>query len=196
MSENNFVYADSLFPTFVMYVDNKDLISKDILEQSRSILQKDGNKPFYSPCLSTVATNGSILELMIFKEIKTFISNCVGFYCDHTKIKKDNLRFSCSWLNSYNKGDYQDLHAHSDSILSGVFYLKSAEKKDLIFQAPWHFFQATCPEYTEININNCHNAEYPSVEGRCYVFPSHLMHRTLPATSERISLSFNVKYQD
>lgn len=190
------MYADFLFPSFVLYADINTSISKQIIEQSRVILKKQGNKPFYSPCLSTVTTNGSILELDFFAEIKTFISNTIGAYCDQIKIKKDNLKFSCSWLNLYNKNEYQDLHAHNDSLLSGVFYLKSAGKKDLIFQAPWHFFQATCPEYTEVNINNCHNAEYPSIEGRCYIFPSHLMHRTLPAISERISLSFNVKYNN
>jgi len=77
---------------------------------------------------------------------------------------------------------------------SGVYYLDSDGNKDLIFQAPWHFFQSIEAEVTEPNTTNCHNVEYCSLPGRCYVFMSHLMHRTLPAKSQRISISFNVVY--
>jgi uncharacterized protein (TIGR02466 family) len=135
------------------------------------------------------------LILDLFKDIKRAISNTIGAYCERVKIQTENLKFSGSWLNRYEEHGYQDLHTHADSVLSGVFYLKSAGEKDLIFQAPWHFFQPCQPEYTEQNLDNCHNVEYASVEGRCFIFPSHLMHRTLPATTERMSLSFNIVYR-
>lgn len=189
------LYYDFLFPTLVVYSDNKDVVTKELLEISKKLVEEHGSEPFYSKCKSTVDTFGYVLELSEFSEIKDFISSTIGGFCEINKINSDSLRFTCSWLNEYELNGYQDLHAHPDSMLSGVFYIESDEKKDLIFQAPWHFLQPRFPRYNEVNLTNCHNIEYESRIGRCYLFPSHLMHRTMPATSNRLSLSFNVAYK-
>lgn len=186
------IYYDVLFPSFVTYTENKEIVTDKLIEVSKKIISDYSDKPFYSPCISTVKTHGKILELPEFKEVKQVIINTLAAYITKMKIRNDNLKFSGSWLNLYNEHGYQDLHSHSDSMISGVFYLKSEGNKDLIFQSPYHFFQPNVPEFTEINLENCSNVEYNSVTGRCFIFPSHLMHRTLPATSERISLSFNI----
>ena len=188
-------FCDVLFPTFVVYTENKELITENILNESRKLIEKYGNIPFHSPCISTVKTFGDVLNLPEFEEIKHAIINTLSAYIQKTRIVKDNLKFSGSWLNLYNKHGYQDLHLHSDSMLSGGFYLKSDGNKDLIFQSPYHFFQANTPDFEEMTSDNCSNVEYTSNAGRCFIFPSHLMHKTLPATSERISLSFNIVYE-
>ena len=190
----NKIYYDTLFPTFVVYSDNDNIVNKKIVDYSRELIYEYKGNPFNCPCISTVNTNGAILELPEFVQIKNSIINTLGAFLEKTKTKKQNLKFSCSWLNLYNEHGYQDLHNHPDSMISGVFYLKSDGNRDLIFQSPYHFFQACRPEYDEQNLENCHNVDYETAVGRCFIFPSHLMHRTLPATSERISLSFNIKY--
>lgn len=192
----NTAYYDSLFPTIVIYTDHKNLIDEKLVKQSKQLLKDYGTKPFYSPCLSTVENMGGVLNLPEFQQIKDCIVFTLDAYCQKTKLEKERLKFSCSWLNLYDKYGYQDLHSHPGSVLSGVFYLKSDGLKDLIFQAPYHFFQPVAPKYSEKNLENSVNIEYASIEGRCYIFPSHLMHRTLPAQNERISLSFNIVYSD
>ena len=188
------VFCDVLFPTIVVYNENEDIINESIVSFARKIVKENYDKPFYSPCYSTVNKLASVLDYKEFSFIKQRIINCLGAYLQRTKIKKENLKFSCSWINLYEQHGYQDLHNHNRSMISGVFYLKSDGNKDLIFQSPAHFFQPIAPEYEEKNIENCWNVEYESKVGRCFIFPSHLMHRTLPATSERISLSFNIIY--
>ena len=190
----NTAYYDTLFPTIVVYTDNPNCTSEKLVKFSKKLLAEHGSKPFYSPCISTVDNMGNVLELPEFTVIKEHVINTIGAYAQAVKLDKDNLRFSCSWLNLYDVHGYQDLHTHSESLLSGVFYIKSDGHKDLIFQSPSHFFQPVTPKHTEKNLQNCSNVEYPSIEGRCYIFPSHLMHRTMPAKSERISLSFNIVY--
>jgi len=190
---NNELYYDFLFPCLVCYTDS-DIINMPMIDKCKDILNESSEKPFYSNCKSTVKTNNNILELKEFNLIRENIINSLSGFCDILNIKKENLKFISSWLNYYEKGQYQDLHTHSDSMISGVFYIKGTNKKDLIFQAPWHFYQAREPEYTKIELKNCHNVEYESVTGRCYLFLSNLMHRTLPSTEERISLSFNISY--
>jgi len=189
---SNEVYFDVLFPTFVLYSDNTNIVTDEIVKLSKKIITENADKPYYSNCTSTVKTNGNILEMPAFADIKKAIIFTLGAYVQKLKIDGTDLRFSASWLNLYNKHGYQDLHNHNGSKISGVFYIKSEGNKDLIFQSPSHFFQPITPDFTEINLDNCSNVEYHSEPGRCYIFPSHLMHRTLPATSERISLSFNI----
>ena len=188
------VYCDMLFPTFVVYNDNDDIINDSTVNFARELVKKNLDKPFHSPCYSTVNKLGNVLDYKEFSIIKERIVFCLGAYLQRNKIKRENLKFSCSWINLYEQHGYQDLHNHNGSMISGVFYLKSDGNKDLIFQSPSHFFQPLAPNYEEINSENCSNIEYESKVGRCFIFPSHLMHRTLPATSERISLSFNVIY--
>ena len=184
-----------LFPSLVVYKDF-GAVDPFIIDESKDILKKHTDKPFNCPCISTVRSYPNVLDLPIFSNIKSQIVNTIGIYCDLMKINKDNLYFPDSWLNLYNEHGYQDLHSHPNSIISGVYYLQSAGNKDFIFQAPYHFFQPVVPNYDEINLMNCHSSDYNSFEGRCIIFMSHLMHRTLPATKERISLSFNVKYKN
>lgn len=188
------LYYDRLFPSLVTYTENKNLVTKNIETRSREIIEQNKEKPFFSECYSTVNKFGTVLELPEFSEIKQAIINAVGGYCAMSKINTEGIRFTCSWLNLYEKHGYQDLHSHPDSMISGVFYIKSSEESDFVFQAPWHFFQPSMPIHTEQNLENSHNIRYESKVGRCMIFPSHLMHRTLPAKSERISLSFNIGY--
>jgi len=186
------MYCDILFPTFVIYKDNPNAVTDSIINFSRNLILENKDKPFHSDCYSTVNTLGNVFDYREFDAIKENVIDCLNAYLQRTRIKKNRLKFSCSWLNLYNKHGYQDLHMHTNSMLSGVFYIKSEGNKDLVFQSPSHFFQPIIPEYEELNLENCSNVEYNSNVGRCFIFPSHLMHKTLPATSERISLSFNI----
>ena len=194
MPTDEFTY-NYLFPTLVVCKDFGK-VSANIIEVSKKIIQDYGEKPFNVPCVSTVNSYPNVLDLIEFKEIKEQIVQTISVYTDVHKIDKSNLYFADSWINSYQLHGYQDLHLHPDSMISGVYYIQSSGEKDFIFQAPYHFHQSIVPKYTETNLTNCHNVDYNSTEGRCILFMSHLMHRTLPAKSERISLSFNIKYKN
>lgn len=185
-------FINELFPTRVVYKDRPDLVTESVLTKSKEILQQYKDKPFYSPCNSTVHTFANVLDLPEFAEIKNFITEVASVFLDVHSIDPQGLDFLDSWLNYYDIGGYQDLHNHHDSMLSGVIYLQSSGAKDFIFQAPWHFQQPKLPNYTVNTVANSHNVEYNSEVGRAIIFMSHALHRTLPATAPRISLSFNI----
>ena len=189
---NNQYCINHLFPTVVLYKDAPELVTDLVLKKAREILHDHADNPFYSPCNSTVKTFGQVLNLEEFAGIKQFISECVAVFLDVNKINASKLDFLDSWLNHYTVGGYQDLHMHHNSMLSGVVYLESSGDKDFVLQAPWHFQQPRLPDYLENNLNNSHNVEYNSNVGRAIIFMSHALHRTLPATASRISLSFNI----
>jgi uncharacterized protein (TIGR02466 family) len=181
----------TLFPCNVLYKES-DLVNDNIIEMSRNLVKQYSDTPFYSKCFSTVQTKSDILELPEFANIKHFLGNLVYVYCEQMKIDYSKLHILHSWLNLYEDGGYQDLHNHHDSMISGVFWIESSGEKDFVFQAPWHFQQPRLPNYVESNLNNCHNVGINSLVGRGMVFMSHMLHRTLPTKTERISLSFNV----
>ena len=185
-------HVNELFPTRIVYKDKPMLITDTVLIKAREILDMHKDKPFYSPCNSTVKTYAQVLELPEFKEIKQFVSEVVSVFFNVHKIDPTGLNFLDSWLNHYTIGGYQDLHNHHDSMLSGVIYLESAGEKDFVLQAPWHFQQPKLPNYLEQTVDNSHNVDYTTPVGRAIIFMSHALHRTLPATESRISLSFNI----
>lgn len=189
---NSEYFVNELFPTRVVYKDNPRLVTESVLTKSKEILERYQDSPFYSPCNSTVHTFARVLDLPEFTEIKNFITEVVSVFLDVHNIDPKGLDFLDSWLNYYDVGGYQDLHNHHDSMLSGVIYLQSSGAKDFIFQAPWHFQQPKLPNYTINTVANSHNVEYNSEVGRAIVFMSHALHRTLPATAPRMSLSFNI----
>ena len=61
-----------------------------------------------------------------FKEIKVWVEECAKDFLDNVlEMEYEEFFLTESWLNISGKGGYQKIHNHSNSILSGVFYLKS-----------------------------------------------------------------------
>lgn len=191
---NDTCYIEALFPTLICYKDFGKP-DKKIINYVKDIALKHKDNPFDVPCYSTVQTYNEIIKDAQLEQIKKNILHVIGAFCAARKLETKDLELFESWANLYEKDGYQDLHHHHGSLISGVYYLKSEGKKDLVFQDPSHFFIPDIPRFSELNINNASKVKYNTYEGRCIVFMSSLMHRTIPATQERLSISFNVRYK-
>jgi uncharacterized protein (TIGR02466 family) len=101
------------------------------------------------------------------------------------------------WININNYKDFNILHSHSNSTISGVYYVKTNEKSGSIcFQHPGEpiFGEYKVDEYNKINSNiYC----LPSLQNTLYLFPSTLKHFVRPNQSneDRISIAFNLEQQ-
>lgn len=189
------VYAEQLFPVTITYSDNKLENAEELVSLSKKIVDENRDIPFMSPCISTVYTKTDILVMKEFKPVLDQVLETVKHFTTIHCIDTENLVITGSWLNYYDIGGYQDLHHHPNSLLSGVYYIQGDGERDFAFQNPSHFFQPVVPNLYELNEYNFSNILYESLQGRCIVFPSHLMHKTSPAKSPRISLSFNLSYE-
>jgi uncharacterized protein (TIGR02466 family) len=105
------------------------------------------------------------------------------------------LMFGNFWLNINNKHDYNLLHDHQKSILSGVYYVSVPEDNmgDLVLHRgdnADYFLQGNFSELTMMNAPNC--TKKP-VESTFYIFPSWIKHHVERNESdkERISIAFN-----
>lgn len=181
-----------IFPCSLMHRDS-NLVTKKIVKLSKQLVMDYKDSPFYSKCYSTVRTNDKILDIPEFCDIKSFLNDLLLTYCESLHINSTNIEITGSWLNYYEKGGYQDLHNHQNSMISGVLWVKTDNTRDFVFQAPYHFMQPINPPYTTVNEINCVNYEIDSLVGRGLVFMSNMLHRTLPTENERISLAFNAK---
>ena len=181
-----------IFPTSIGISDN--IIDNTLIKISNDYLDLYGSQAFLCPCTSTIRHHPKILEEKPFEQIKENIKELIAYYCTSVGYSSERIQISESWLNRYDEFGYQDLHHHHDSLISGVIYIQSKGNQDFVVQAPWHTHQPMLFDITNPSHDNYTTYSYPSTNGRCYIFPSYLMHRTLPATSKRISLSFNCVY--
>ena len=104
------------------------------------------------------------------------------------------------WANINKKGDYNQIHGHNFSDMSGVFYLKAHENcGELEFLSPNAYVQ--CKELEWYNRELCKETSFYTTcrmsvkESQIFIFPSSLMHKVYPnqTDDDRISVSFNIK---
>lgn len=150
------------------------------------LIQNTGNK-------STKQTY--ILNDKRLKKLKEYFLICVNEYSSRVMGMKAgvDLYITQSWANFTKEGEYHHEHAHSNSIVSGVFYVKSDNETDKIF---FHKsgYQQLQPETENFNVYNSSSWWYEAVEGQLFLFPSSLVHsvgKIEKEGHERISLSFN-----
>jgi uncharacterized protein (TIGR02466 family) len=115
-----------------------------------------------------------------------------------------DIKVSDSWYNKSAYSQKHQLHGHPNSVLSGVFYLTTHEKRartKFFFPNPFHhidhidFATQLKTEMDEHSINGKKYmlAETPSIAGKLIIFPSSLKHYvdTNVSRENRYTISFN-----
>jgi uncharacterized protein (TIGR02466 family) len=136
-------------------------------------------------------------EFENFKSIlNTKFKNVFEQYGYDIKNKYD-VQISYFWANINNVGHSNTTHAHLQSFLSGVFYIKVPENSGRIcfirdYKESSLISQYGNPTQNELNFSSY---AYQPEEGQLIIFPSWLPHRVEPNQSndERISMAFDAK---
>ena len=101
-----------------------------------------------------------------------------------------------SWINYTEANQFHHSHAHSNSYVSGVFYIDAKKEVDhIIFKKSGHQqLQLSIAQPNEFNSWTWQSAVQTS---DVIIFPSTLIHEVFPkkGTNTRISLSFNVFFK-
>jgi len=126
----------------------------------------------------------------------SFLENVNFISYNNYKIK-NKLYLDNFWFNINRYKDFNLEHDHPNSILSGVYYVKTPKNSgNLIFKNNnnRHLY---LPDDCLIEYNTLNSSSYflPPQENCLHIFPSWLMHYVEPNLSneERISFSFNTK---
>jgi uncharacterized protein (TIGR02466 family) len=133
------------------------------------------------------------------KKLKEFCEGHIKTYVKevHNPVGNDvNFYITQSWLNITLPGEWHHQHWHSNSIISGVFYVATVENDEIIF----YDSNARLKDRVELHPEEPRNiwnskAWYIPVEKNVLVlFPSWMEHNVEPnkkQTGNRISVSFN-----
>lgn len=165
-----------------------DVITKaiDLIEHGATIgeLAKDG----------TYTREQQLLDKLLFREVKAEILNCCLEYAHAYSHQVNKLDICNSWGNITGLGQSIRFHKHSNSYISGSFYL--TEGSAFVF----HNFHgenlfSMMPAMTagQENYRGQQSFLINPKPGRLILFPSGLHHSVLPSqeTKKRYSIAFN-----
>mgnify|MGYP006187275677 FL=1 len=133
------------------------------------------------------------------KDLKTWIEIQAKDYLDNELgIDYDEFFFSESWININGKGGDQKVHNHSNSIISGTYYLKSLDGHPPLdfhkVKSENEPFISLTEHYAQGNPNTTSKVSFPSTQDSMLVFQSQLYHGHMASELEenRIGLSWNI----
>ena len=133
-----------------------------------------------------------------FKEMQLWVEECAKDFLDNVlEMEYEEFFLTESWMNISEKGGYQKIHNHSNSIISGVLYLKSKpELPPLVFKKQKMEFEpfiSLTEHYKKGNPNTASTLAFPCTQNTMHVFNSHLYHGhdTSVLEEERISIAWN-----
>ena len=182
--------VENLFPTPIGFFKYKNKLTvkenKFLLNQKTRVNQ--GNK---------CSINNRVLDDKNISKLKAFINNSLFKYFEDIYATNSKVEpyVTQSWLNYTKENEFHHRHNHSNSFISGVFYVQATSKKDKIY-----FFKDKYEQLTLSTVSyNPYNSSswwFKVETNDLIIFPSNLTHEVANVVGkERISLSFNTFLQ-
>ena len=187
MIESN---INGIFPTPI-YISklNREITNKELLFINKTKLDVYKNQG------NTTSNDNYILNNKSFINLKKEIDLKIQDYFDKVICPDNNITpyITQSWLNYTETNQYHHKHQHSNSLVSGVFYINCHEEHDKIkfFNDKYQTIKLEVKDY---NIWNSETWWFSVKTGDVILFPSSLTHmvETKQGDNTRISLAFNV----
>lgn len=184
---NSNIYG--IFPTPVYICKLGKKIStpmfKFVEENKKKCYQNQGN---------STSNNKYILNEKPFRNIKKELNLIIKDYFNKIECLGNDVKpyITQSWLNYTEKNQYHHMHCHTNSIISGVLYIKADKEFDKIkfFK---NKYKQIAPEIMNYNSWNADSQWFSVETGDIVMFPSYLDHMVEATKNDtRISLAFNV----
>jgi uncharacterized protein (TIGR02466 family) len=135
-----------------------------------------------------------LLERVMFREVKQeILALCREFANAYSHIIED-IHICNSWGNVVRQGDTIRMHRHSNSYISGSFYLTDGSPFNIVDAERTSLFGGFLPELRQDgNFRSMESFNISPKPGRIILFPASLMHSVLvgKSTQPRYSIAFN-----
>ena len=147
---------------------------------------------------NTLTISNYILENKALKNLKKDLHKKVIDYFNEVVCTSNSIipYITQSWLNYTEPGQFHHRHEHSNSYVSGVFYVSADKEVDRIqfYKTAHEEIQLAVSKY---NLFNATTWQYPVQTGDVLLFPPYLTHgvEKKKGTNLRITLSFNVFFK-
>lgn len=150
-----------------------------------------------TPLLNVPSTHRVNDELHLYEETKPLVEAiCLHTikYCSHlgyTTKDISDLKVVNMWTNVSSKGDYIFPHVHSDSFISGVYYVECDDDEITFFNNPNEIMDRRPSNRNEYNYDY---HKFSCNPGKLLLFKSNMLHGTHAQSSNRkIAISFNIR---
>lgn len=185
------------FPTVVSVVKlpNAEALNAKLMnaiDGVRTRYKDQGSDP-WSEFFTTYKSQNQLYELAGFEELTRHLQRESDEFAKFLGLEVP-LYFTGCWLNVYGPGHSQDLHVHSQQIISGCYYVKAPPGvPGLSVFSPFSEVMLDAP-IAMPNELNAKFLEIPAVAGELILFRSWMRHcvRANRSPHERISLAFNL----
>ena len=128
-----------------------------------------------------------------FKPFTDFVSHLCGGILNQEGYENQKIEITQMWANQQVDSSVHPPHTHANSVLSGVYYLKSTSNTaGTQFFDPRAQAKVFIPRRANQNMDNSHMYQVPSATGTGVIFPSWLQHWVPTNTDERITISWNI----
>lgn len=179
-----------IFPTPIYFFK----LEKDFLKNEIDIFNKEKLKINIT---NKVSINSYVLENKNLNKLKKELFICINEYFKNVISTKNKITpiITQSWINFTSKEEEHHSHYHSNSIISGVLYIKADKNLDSITFIKDKDFSAVLQfSVDKFNAFNSRVWNFPVETGDIILFPSYLSHKveTKKDDNLRISLAFNV----
>jgi len=183
------VQVEKIWPTIIYTFNSKKIVIQEH-EKMITHIQKDKN---IATGFGLVQGQDDLHNLSSFKTFSVFIKNLCSNILNQEGYENQKIEITNMWANQQSDGGVHMPHSHANSVLSGVYYIKTTDKSSGIqFFDPRAQVKCLIPRRVKFTTDNSNMYEIPAVAGTGVVFPSWLMHWTPPNTGERISISWNI----
>lgn len=162
------------------------------IEGVRNRYRDQGTDP-WSEFFTTYKSQNQLYELPGFEDLTHHIQREADRFAQFIGLKA-TLYFTGCWLNVYGPGQSQDLHVHSQQVISGSYYVKTPPgTPGLSVFSPFAEVMLDAP-IAAPNEMNAKFLEIPAVAGELILFRSWTRHcvRVNRSPHERISIAFNL----
>jgi len=149
-----------------------------------------------------ISLSKSILEDKLMAGVKSKIESCLTEYFKLAVSSNPNLklRMTQSWSNYTGVGENHHKHSHSNSVISGVYYVQTLDTDAITFhhkdRSNYHWDVGS----PDLNAFNSSSWWMPTPQDSLMLFPSELVHSVSSRKTkdenapDRISISFNTFY--
>ena len=196
------MFTSPIFPAGVIAIAESDRkYSEDF---NKDIFEYQGNWDYITKQRSTKFQ--SVLNHSSLADMKSWIVKTASEFLKETiKLKHKKLFITDSWVNINKKDGSQPIHNQKNSILSGVYYIRTRDghpnlQFHRMYPTDQYPFISLDEHYEYGNPYTTDTAGFPTRQDTMIMFPSQLYHSHPPITidEERINISWNalVHFED
>jgi uncharacterized protein (TIGR02466 family) len=191
----------NIFPTPIYVAKRETEATTSELEDIKSIIEKASEKEtgsFSTGYIISSRKNTHIFDTKL-NSLNEFCKHHINTYVNEIISPKNtelDFYITQSWLNVVHPGESHPVHCHTNSLISGIFYVSTVEGDAIQFYDPGSLMKnRTEIEMLDATVWNAPVQNLNIHKNELILFPAWLGHGVsgnASATTDRISFAFNV----